>query len=202
MTVMHVDGRKIPVPSGLSRSVKAGEKPIPIPTRYKGILFRSRLEARWAVFFDAIGCPWEYEPEWFLMPSGVPYLPDFRLNGQVWAEVKPPGDNGDKARAFGERVILLNGPPGTNSNVFQIFGARDYCSGKCEAGQNGGCYDDECVASEGESVFVGQGHSDRFFFWSWGYSFAEMVQDSTRTIEYSREIQSAIAQALSERFGS
>ena len=26
----------------------------PIQTRYKGFNFRSRLEARWAVFFDAI----------------------------------------------------------------------------------------------------------------------------------------------------
>lgn len=26
-----------------------------IETRYKGYRFRSRLEARWAVFFDALG---------------------------------------------------------------------------------------------------------------------------------------------------
>lgn len=32
------------------------------PTRYKGVLFRSRLEARWAAFFDLIGWRWEYEP--------------------------------------------------------------------------------------------------------------------------------------------
>ena len=34
-----------------------------IQTEYKGYLFRSRLEARWAVFFDACGVDWEYEPE-------------------------------------------------------------------------------------------------------------------------------------------
>lgn len=33
----------------------------PIQTRYKGYHFRSRLEARWAVFFDALGIAWKYE---------------------------------------------------------------------------------------------------------------------------------------------
>ena len=30
----------------------------PIETVYKGFKFRSRLEARWAVFFDACGVRW------------------------------------------------------------------------------------------------------------------------------------------------
>lgn len=37
----------------------------PIETLYKGYRFRSRLEARWAVFFDALGLKWEYEKEGF-----------------------------------------------------------------------------------------------------------------------------------------
>ena len=53
----------------------------PIPTEYKGHLFRSRLEARWAVFFDACGVEWEYEPEGFDLGDGVRYLPDFLLHG-------------------------------------------------------------------------------------------------------------------------
>ena len=36
-----------------------------IETEYKGYRFRSRLEARWAVFFDALGLKWDYEPEGF-----------------------------------------------------------------------------------------------------------------------------------------
>jgi len=36
-----------------------------IDTKYKGYKFRSRLEARWAVYFDAIGLEWEYEKEGF-----------------------------------------------------------------------------------------------------------------------------------------
>ena len=36
-----------------------------IETQYKGYRFRSRLEARWAVFFDALQVRWDYELEGF-----------------------------------------------------------------------------------------------------------------------------------------
>lgn len=52
-----------------------------IETEYKGYRFRSRLEARWAVFFDACGVEWEYEPEGFDLGGGLHYLPDFLLRG-------------------------------------------------------------------------------------------------------------------------
>jgi hypothetical protein len=58
-----------------------------IPTLYNGVRFRSRLEARWAVFFDAVKWPWTYEPYDL---NG--YIPDFVLDfdaGQLLAEVKP-----------------------------------------------------------------------------------------------------------------
>jgi hypothetical protein len=35
----------------------------PIETRYNGYRFRSRLEARWAVFFDTLGIEYQYELE-------------------------------------------------------------------------------------------------------------------------------------------
>jgi hypothetical protein len=63
-----------------------------IQTRYKGYSFRSRLEARWAVFFDALGLEWEYEPEGFDLGDAGWYLPDFRVtSGNIthWYEVKP-----------------------------------------------------------------------------------------------------------------
>jgi hypothetical protein len=60
-----------------------------IETRYAGCRFRSRLEARWAVFFDHLGIAWEYEPEGYEVASGR-YLPDFYLpEFQKWIEVKP-----------------------------------------------------------------------------------------------------------------
>jgi hypothetical protein len=53
-----------------------------IETAYNGYRFRSRLEARWAVFFDAINLRYQYEPEGFVIPAGdaeFQYLPDFYL---------------------------------------------------------------------------------------------------------------------------
>ena len=50
-----------------------------IETIYNGYRFRSRLEARWAVFFDALGIKYEYEPEGFEFQDGTMYLPDFYL---------------------------------------------------------------------------------------------------------------------------
>ena len=50
----------------------------PIETVYNGYKFRSRLEARWAVFFDALGVEYEYEPEGFEI-GRIKYLPDFYL---------------------------------------------------------------------------------------------------------------------------
>ena len=59
-----------------------------IQTNYAGCRFRSRLEARWAVFFDSLGIAWEFEKEGFELPSGR-YLPDFWLSElEVWFEVK------------------------------------------------------------------------------------------------------------------
>ena len=61
----------------------------PIETVYKGYRFRSRLEARWAVAFDAMGIKYEYEPEGFDLGDGYYYLPDFYLpDDDVWVEVK------------------------------------------------------------------------------------------------------------------
>jgi hypothetical protein len=51
----------------------------PIETVYKGYRFRSRLEARWAVFFDELGVKWLYEHEGFELPGVGRYLPDFYL---------------------------------------------------------------------------------------------------------------------------
>lgn len=69
----------------------------PIDTRYGGYLFRSRLEARWAVFFDSIctnaerdeWLKWDYEAQGFDLPSG-PYLPDFYMpDYHTFVEIKP-----------------------------------------------------------------------------------------------------------------
>lgn len=62
-----------------------------IETKYHGLTFRSRLEARWAMFFDAVGIEFVYEPEGYVLSDGTKYLPDFWLPEQKMAvEVKGP----------------------------------------------------------------------------------------------------------------
>jgi hypothetical protein len=58
-------------------------------TRYNGYRFRSRLEARWAVFFDTLHIKYEYEKEGYELGEAGSYLPDFWLpQVKMWAEVK------------------------------------------------------------------------------------------------------------------
>ena len=99
-----------------------------IETVFQGHRFRSRLEARWAVFFTEAGLPWEYEPEGFCFPCGTHYLPDFfipNVEGKTccYFEVKPYIETISKtgwrycevdpkveaARAAGLYVVQLNG---------------------------------------------------------------------------------------------
>lgn len=74
-----------------------------IETSYKGYRFRSRLEARWAVFFDALGLRWHYELEGFNFDE-LCYLPDFYLpDWDVYLEVKPDMPTND----FGEGFVSV-----------------------------------------------------------------------------------------------
>lgn len=108
-----------------------------IETVYNGYKFRSRLEARWAVFFDALGVEYQYEIEGFDL-SGYDelnyfgervvdsyldgeskwYLPDFYLPGQMaWIEIKPTVDFSQTnkaeifARAQDKDVFVFMGEP-------------------------------------------------------------------------------------------
>ena len=65
----------------------------PIETEYAGYRFRSRLEARWALYFDLCGIPWQYEVEGYTLSDGQRYLPDFWLpDHNQFVEVKPNTD--------------------------------------------------------------------------------------------------------------
>lgn len=62
----------------------------PIPTRYKGHHFRSRLEARWAVLLDHLDIEWRYEDQGYELEGSGYYLPDFWLPSvSTFLEVKP-----------------------------------------------------------------------------------------------------------------
>ena len=62
-------------------------------TTYGGVSFRSRIEARWAVFFDSLAIAYEYEPICEEVGTDyitLNYLPDFYLEKQdIFIEVKP-----------------------------------------------------------------------------------------------------------------
>lgn len=63
------------------------------PTVYAGVHFRSRLEARWAVFLTARRVSWTYEPYQFRVhPQDWSYTPDFEVTiggKKVLLEIKP-----------------------------------------------------------------------------------------------------------------
>lgn len=126
------------------------------PTMYNGVQYRSRLEARWAAFFDLAGWKHEYEP--IDLPG---WSPDFILHGKderVIVEVKPvyefPLDISNKIDAanpyptcaleqdafFGEPLILGASPIFSQGAVgwlrelsdweiapFTWFGALGFC---------------------------------------------------------------------------
>lgn len=94
----------------------------PIETQYKGYRFRSRLEARWAVFFDYLEIKWLYEPEGFDLGDGLYYLPDFYLPDlDLWIEVKGVMTKKDhqKLEAFaksGREINALGNIPNENED--------------------------------------------------------------------------------------
>jgi len=60
-------------------ALPVGSKPrFGIPTTYAGTRFRSRLEGRWAAFFDLIGWRWIYEPF-----DTADWIPDFLVQGDA-----------------------------------------------------------------------------------------------------------------------
>lgn len=89
-----------------------------IETQYKGYRFRSRLEARWAVFFDSLGLIWTYEQEGYNL-DGVWYLPDFYLSShEIYVEIKPEGMSPFElskcellANSSGKAVLAIQGNP-------------------------------------------------------------------------------------------
>ena len=106
-----------------------------LPTEYGGARFRSRTEARWAVFFDHLGIRWEYEAQGF-DAGGDWYLPDFLLFpacGMLWAEVKGSWESEgiDRWRKFApwrpqpSRTVILIGTPQLGDTALVIGGRED-----------------------------------------------------------------------------
>lgn len=107
----------------------------PIETYYNGRYFRSRLEARWAVFFDACGVKYEYEPEGYDLGDGLWYLPDFLLHdvifnhaayshgNDLYVEVKGNMDeeSATKIKVFSkEKPILVVGELPISDDIYNL----------------------------------------------------------------------------------
>lgn len=108
-----------------------------IETRYKGYRFRSRLEARWAVFFDALAMDWTYEPEGFELADGTRYLPDFYIPSMgLYVEVKGSSPTTIEAAkcerlAFetGAAVLLTHGLPCEHPSLLYCWDTTDTGAG-------------------------------------------------------------------------
>ena len=105
----------------------------PIETIYDGYRFRSRLEARWAVFFDAAGIEYQYEPEGYDLGDGIYYLPDFYIpDWDAFVEIKPSieyqyNEKADRlAKLSGKIVILCSGDPYCDGEETYAYKAAIY----------------------------------------------------------------------------
>lgn len=98
------------------------QMPPGIDTELFGCKFRSRLEAKWALYFTALGMEWEYEPLPVPLADGSSYLPDFIIYGveiaspskrrkkiDLWVEVKGhmDPDSMRKVRLFSQQAPII-----------------------------------------------------------------------------------------------
>ena len=119
-----------------------------IETTYKGYRFRSRVEARWAVFFDTLDIRWEYEKEGFDLGIAGPYLPDFWLPDlDLWVEIKgqdPTPNECKKAEALcrmtDATVAIFSGSPWFNIARAYYFKYVDEETGISEVADTGWWY--------------------------------------------------------------
>lgn len=92
----------------------------PKPTIYKGLLFRSKLEAHWAKFFDVLKLKWEYEKDYYRIDYHTYYKPDFWVNGWI-IEIKPTPPTAEevyKARSLETKTAIISGLPSPNCQIW------------------------------------------------------------------------------------
>lgn len=119
-----------------------------IPTKYAGIQFRSRAEARWAAFFDRLDWRWAYEP---VDLDG--YIPDFVLEGRCYTEVKGGVLNHEQVCAMSKTLhpaveLFLPAHPNIGGEELQIGSGRNPLEPWREPTHRGtwaGAYVDFCI---------------------------------------------------------
>lgn len=108
----------------------------PKQTFYNEHVFRSHLEAKWAMFFDLLDIKWFYEPEVYPLVAGTSYLPDFWLpgfsrrdGGDFYVEVKPKGFSSPKAvefaRQYRNQILIAAGDPCAGPHDHYLWNKHD-----------------------------------------------------------------------------
>ena len=142
------------------------------PTDYDGHHFRSRTEAKWAVFFNEMGIKYEFEPKTFMFhpdeigemyiieplytydamfpdkTKHIYYKPDFYLpDYDVWAEVKPTEFT---RLEDGKLYLLVNKIKGTCIRLVSFPKHRVYL---CETWHKGHIYQYYCYLDFKDNKF-------------------------------------------------
>lgn len=121
----------------------------PIETSYNNYLFRSRTEARWGVWLDAMGFEWEYEYQGYNLGNAGFYLPDFVVRipeekeddgfplsiyvfeKEFYLEIKPGNSfcfdkkHAALSKESGKEVVCAFGVPNIIESPPEDFGERD-----------------------------------------------------------------------------
>jgi len=130
-------------------------------TNYKGVTFRSRLEARWAAFFDLIGWSWEYEP---IDLNG--WSPDFRVHWKCWHSECPNG-----------HTLLVEVKPYYYINDFRGHPCTFYYWG-CGVDKNGN-YTNQVIPADSSAAF---GINPHVTYWQMVHGAGGGEEEITRWI--------------------
>lgn len=147
-----------------------------IPTTYSGVNFRSRLEARWAAFFDSCGWEWDYEP--FDLEG---WAPDFMLKGKTRAlvEVKPIDFTGnDKTDILTARSVA--------SKVFdhtKRFELKDWSGESLEEYERVERYNSKIQRCDYEVLVIGNGPFQSNVYSEWSLGVLALSDGGTDTAD-------------------
>jgi hypothetical protein len=132
------------------------------PTEYHGVLFRSRLEAQWAAFFDLVGWEWEYEPL-----DLIRWTPDFRVTF-------PCGHS----ECNGSHVLLVEIKPYYSIDEFRGHPCMDYPYGNAYPN---GLYDAAAnIPADASAAF---GNNPNITYWEMAHGSGGGIESINRWVD-------------------